>query len=193
MRLLARTAATLVCIAPLAWVCLLFAQDVHERPIGHLALDVQQRLEPKRAILIPDPPDPIRYRRLSLRLMAAKPAHVELSLCAGSSCSRQSADIADGLIVEIPAPEPAANGGSPLTLTPTAISGGPVSLQAEPATPAAEWIQGYSWRLPARRARQVFHAFAGRDAFLASFWFCVAALGTGFAICIAMGLREARS
>jgi hypothetical protein len=191
-----RAAATALVLAPLAWACMLFATDLHERPSGRRAVaiaggEVEVPLEEGRTVAIPLAADSIPYRGVTLRFRVAAPAQVTLRLCGRSSCDERPMEVRNGEVAFLAVPSDAAAGGGALSLTATAVSKAPVALRGDPATPAVEVVQGYSWRLPARRAREVFHAFAGADVFLAALGACALALAAGLVACCVLAFRTA--
>jgi hypothetical protein len=196
--LLKRASATALIAAPLVWSLVLFFSDLHERPAGRRAIFIQGArdgvpLRVGRSLSIPLAEDSIPYRGLALRLATAAPAHLALRLCAGAECSDRTLDVHDGDVAVLPIPRAAALGGRVLSFTPTTVRGGPVELRSEPAVPALESVQGYSWRLPARRARHVFQAMAGRDLFLAALAACALALAIAFCVSQVLAARTAAS
>lgn len=189
-----RLAATALAIAPLAWTCGLFFSDLHERPPGRRVAEVapailEAPLEADESVGVPLAPDSIPYRAVAVRLEAAAPALVDLRLCGRGRCSERAMNIGSAEVMTLPVPADAAAGGA-LSLSPAALAGGPVWLRGDAATPALEVIQGYSWRLPARRARRVFRAMAGADVFDASLSACALGLCAAFLVCIVLALRR---
>jgi len=193
-RLVRRLGATALAAAPLAWGGAVFFSDLHHRPPGRRAAEIAPAvlaapLERAEAIRIPLAPDSIPYRTVALRLEATAPAQLELQICGRGECDDRAVKLASAEVVTLPVPATAAAGGA-VSLSPTTLSGGPVSLRGDSATPAVEVIQGYSWRLPARRARRVFHAMAGVDGFGASLAACALALAVGFVVCLVLALGK---
>ena len=189
-----RVTATALVVAPLAWALALFLADLHERPDGRRAFPladagVELPVGTPRSVAIPLAVDSVPYRAVAARFRAAAPAQVTLRLCAPSSCNDRALEVGNGEVALLPVPSSAAAGGDVLTLTVTAISGGPVALRGDSATPAIEVVQGHSWRLPARRAREVFHALAGADLFFAALGACALALAAAFAACLVVAMR----
>ena len=190
-----RAGATALVVAPVAWACGLFALDLHERPKGRRAVaiagsQVEVLLEAERTVAIPLAADSIPYRAVAVRFEATAPAQVKLRLCGPTSCDDRAIEARNGDVAVLAVPSEAATGGA-LSLTSTVVSGRPVALRGDGATPAVEVIQGYSWRLPARRAREVFRAMAGVDLFLAALGACALAIATAFAACQVLSFRTA--
>jgi hypothetical protein len=193
-KLVRRVAATALTAAPLVWGGAVFSSDLHRRPPGRRAAEIAPAvlaapLQPDVPMRIPLAPDSIPYRSVALRLEAAAPAQLELQICGRVECDDRAVKLASAEVVTLPVPHDAAAGGA-VFLSPTTLSGGPVSLRGDAATPAVEVIQGYSWRLPARRARRVFHAMAGVDGFDASLVACALALAVGFVVCLVLSLGK---
>ncbi|MGZ6125546.1 MAG: hypothetical protein ACXWLR_11340 [Myxococcales bacterium] len=191
-----RAAATALVVAPLAWACVLLLSDLHERPDGRRAVaipgaGVEVPLVEGRTVAIPLAADSVPYRAVAVRFGAASPARVTLRLCGSAACDDRTMEVANGDVAVLAVPPDAAAGGGALSLTPTAISGGPVALRGDPATPSVEVVQGHSWRLPARRAREVYQALAGADVFLAALGVSTLALALALAACQVLGFREA--
>ena len=65
-------------------------------------------------------------------------------------------------------------------------------INSRTVTPALEVVQGYSWRLPARRAKEVFHVLAGANLFLPALVACALALAAGAGVSIVRGVQEAK-
>jgi hypothetical protein len=116
---------------------------------------------------------------------------VTLRLCGTASCIDRAAEVHDGDVVLLPVPGDAAGGGVALSVSWMALSGGPIALRGDPATPAVEVVQGHSWRLPARRAREVSRALAGADVFVGALAACTFALAAAFATCLVVAFRTA--
>ena len=195
---LRRDSGTALIAAPLVWTLVLLFSDLHHRPPGRRAIFIEGArdgvpLRAGRSLSIPLAEDSIPYRGLALRLATAAPAHLTLRLCAGAECSDRTLDVHDGDVAVLPIPRPTALGGRVLSLTAAAVSGGPVELRSEPAVPALETVQGYSWRLPARRARHVFQAMAGADLFVAALAACALALAIAFCVSLILAARTAAS
>ena len=193
LRVTLRAAVTALVVAPLAWACALFFFDLHARPSGRVAVagvEVELPLETRRSVAIPLTADSIPYRGVAVRFEAAAPARVTLRLCGAVSCKDRAMEAGNGEVAILPVPVEAAAGGT-LSLSATLISGGPVAIRGDPATPALEVIQGYSWRLPARRAREVFRAMAGADVFLLVLGTCAVALTAALGACLVLGFRTA--
>jgi hypothetical protein len=177
----------------LLWGCALFAIDLHARPAGRRAIRVKEgtSLAVGEPVHIRLAPDSIRYRSVAIRLEAATPAKLTIRLCAAEAdCLDRSISIERADVVAFPVPGGGAEGM--LALTATHLSGGPVSLRADSATPAVEVVQGYSWRLPARRAREVYELMAGGDWFVAALAAGSMALAAAFVVCCMLGFRTCR-
>jgi hypothetical protein len=188
-----RMAATALAIGPLVWACALLFSDLHHRPEGRNAAQVAPAvlnapLQPDETVLIPLAPDTIPYRAVAVRVEAAAPAQMDLRLCGRAECNEREVKIGSGEVVSLQIPADAAAGGA-LSLSAAALSGGPVSLRGDAVTPAVEVVQGYSWRLPSRRARKVFRAMAGIDGFEVSLGACALALAAGFVASLVLALR----
>jgi hypothetical protein len=193
LRVVLRAAVTALVLAPVAWVCALFFFDLHARPSGRVAVagvEVQLPLEKGRTVTIPLTADSIPYRGVAVRFEAATPARVTLRLCGAVTCNDRAMEAGNGDLAVLPVPAEAVAGGT-LSLTATLISGGPVAIRGDPATPAVEVIQGHSWRLPARRAREVFRAMAGTDVFLFVLGTCAVALTAALGACLVLAFRTA--
>ena len=193
LKVAAKAAATILVTVPLAWTFVLFLGDLHERPGGRTAIQLAKAewpLKTGQSLTIPLPADSVPYRAVAVRFHAAEAGRTTLRLCAASSCTDQAIEVRDDDVAVLAVPADAIASTRALSLTATAISGGPISLRGDSATPAVEVIQGYSWRLPARRAREVFQALAGSDLFPSALVGCAVALAAAFATCLVLAFRN---
>ena len=178
-------------LAPLIAASALAVRDVTHRPTGRqpaaIAQPVAETLERGRSIRIDLPQDVFRYRALVVRASAAPGrAIVRFRLCFAGACNIHDETV--GQHTEIRLTLPATIRGGRIDLEPLEIAGQRVLLDGRLGAPAIETEQGFSWKLPLRRAREVTLAMAGLDMlFPATLSWLIALLAV-----LAVALRAAR-
>jgi hypothetical protein len=166
-RWLAPLLGTVLLLAPLVSASILLARDLHDRPASRRVVEVVRgdALAVGEAIVVRIAPSPWPCHAIVLTPAAQVQSDVTVRVCGpDDACVTAHETAADGGPIVLPLAHGVRAGEVRLTVI--SATGGRIALRRWGDRPAVEAVQGFSWRLPAIRARELFRAFARRDLLL---------------------------